>query len=154
MKPFGWMVALSLLLAPSLSGAQPHSSEQDPVWAREIAYWKAVDTVDLGAYRSLWCNDFLGWPFSSHNPARKANIADWINKHTTRGERLKSYSLERLTEQVSGNMATTTYRVYATWANKAGREQSETARILHTWRRDDDGTWRIFSGMSAPEESH
>jgi len=60
----------------------------------------------------------------------------------------KSYTLDRLTEQVSDDMATT-YRAHATWINQAGKEQSEVQRILHTWRRDSDGTWRIFSGMSA-----
>jgi ketosteroid isomerase-like protein len=62
---------------------------------------------------------------------------------------LKSRTLDRLTEQVSGDMATTAYRVHATWINQAGKERSEVQRILHTWRRESDGTWRIFSGMSA-----
>jgi ketosteroid isomerase-like protein len=62
---------------------------------------------------------------------------------------LKSYTLDRLTEQVSGDMATTN-RADAIWIHQAGKEQSEVQRILHTWRRESDGTWRIFSGMSAP----
>jgi ketosteroid isomerase-like protein len=140
---------LALLLAPPLSFTQQPSAEGDVVWAREVIYWKTVQADDLVAYRTLWRDDFLGWPAWSADPARKAHIADWIVAHSSKGERLKSYTLDRLTEQVSGEMATTTYRAHATWINQAGKEQSEVQRILHTWRRDNDGTWRIFSGMSA-----
>ncbi len=149
MKPVARLYLLALLLAPALCFAQSPSAAQDAVWAREVTYWKSVQAADLVAYRALWRDDFLGWPAWSTDPARKAHIADWIVAHSSKGERLKSYSLERLTEQVSGDMATTTYRAQAIWINQAGKEQSEVQRILHTWRRDSDGTWRIFSGMSA-----
>jgi ketosteroid isomerase-like protein len=120
------------------------------VWAREKAYWHFVETNDLTGYRSLWREDFLGWPLSSPAPARKAQITDWITAHTSKGDRLKSYALERMAVQVTGDMATTTYRARTTWLNKEGVEQNGTMRVLHTWRRADDGTWQIFSGMSAP----
>jgi len=146
------LLILPLLFAPVLCTAQPSGSAQDAVWAREVTYWKAVQATDLVAYRALWRDDFLGWPFWSTDPARKAHITDWITTHSSKGERLKSYTLERLTVQVSGDMATTTYRVHATWANQVGKGHSEVSRILHTWRHDHDGTWRIFSGMSAPAD--
>jgi ketosteroid isomerase-like protein len=141
-----------LLLTPFLAFAQP--STDDDVWSREEAYWHYVQSNDLPGYRSLWREDFLGWPFASPDPARKPRITNWITAHTEKGESLKSYHLERLTVQVSGDMATTTYRVRATWANKTGATQSETARIIHTWRREPDGTWKIFSGMSAPVDNN
>jgi ketosteroid isomerase-like protein len=147
---FARLFVLLLLLAPVYANAQPQNAAQDDVWAREVTYWKAVQANDLDTYRSLWRDDFLGWPFSSTNPARKAQITRWITAHTGKGDRLKSYSLERLTVQVSGDMATTTYRVHVTWAGKDGKENSEISRILHTWHRGGDGTWHIFSGMSAP----
>ncbi len=149
MKRIASLFIVSLLLVPALSTAQPPSATQDVVWAREVTYWKTVQAADLVAYRALWRDDFLGWPSWSADPARKAHITDWITTHAGKGERLSSYSLERLTVQVSGDMATTTYRVHATWSNQGGKELSEVSRILHTWHRDSDGTWRIFSGMSA-----
>jgi ketosteroid isomerase-like protein len=153
-KPVARLYFFALLLAPALAFAQSSSAAGDGVWAREITYWKTVQAADLVAYRALWRDDFLGWPAWSTDPARKAQVADWIVVHSKKGERLKSYSLERLTDQVSGDMATTTYRVRATWIDRAGKEQSEVQRILHTWHRDSDGTWRIFSGMSAHAEGN
>jgi len=149
-KQIGWLCALSLLLVPSLAAAQSTKAAEDAVWSREVTYWKTVQSNNLDAYRRLWRDDFLGWPFSSHNPARKAHITDWITMHTSKGDRLKSYSLERLIVQVSGDMATTTYRARIVWVDPSGKEQIDSDRLLHTWRRDTDGNWRIFSGMSAP----
>ncbi len=139
-----------LLLAAGLCQAQQSAKEEDAVWAREQTYWRAVQANNLDDYRALWRDDFLGWPATSSDPARKAQITDWITAHTAKGEHLKSYKLERLAVQVSGGLATATYRARSIWVNKDGAEQSGEMRILHTWRRDGDGTWRIFSGMSAP----
>lgn len=150
MRHIGWLLVVPLLLAAAVCGAQQRAGEDEAVWAREKAYWQFVETNDLVGYRSLWREDFLGWPLSSSAPARKAQITDWITAQTSKGGRLKSYALERLAVQVSGDMATTTYRARITWVNKEGVAQSGTMRVLHTWRRADDGSWRIFSGMSAP----
>jgi ketosteroid isomerase-like protein len=83
-------------------------------------------------------------------PVRKDHITDWITTHTSKGEALKSYDLERLTTQVTDNLATVTYRVRLSWANKNGAGQSSTLRVIHTWLRSAGGTWQIISGMSAP----
>jgi ketosteroid isomerase-like protein len=154
MKRIAILYLIPLLIAPALSFAQPPSAAQDVVWAREVAYWKAARANDLVAFHALWRDDFLGWPAWSAEPLRKAHSADWIIEHTSKGEHLVSYTLERLTVQVSDDMATTTYRAHATWTNQAGTEHSEVSRILHTWRRDSDGTWRIFSGMSARSDGN
>jgi len=150
MKRICWLSVIALLLISTLSEAQQANKDQDTVWSREQTYWQAVEANNLKDYRELWRDDFLGWPFSSPDPARKANITDWITARTSKGERLKSYSLERLTVLVSGDMATTTYRAHSTWVSKDDTEQSEVMRVLHTWRLEPDGTWLIFSGMSAP----
>jgi ketosteroid isomerase-like protein len=152
MTRIGSLLAVVLFLIPSLSLAQSHIAAEDAVWSREVAYWKTAQSGDLNTYYSLWSDDFLGWPFSSHDPMHKAHVADWITSHATKGEHLKSYSLERLSVQVSGSLAITTYRVRATWVGGNGEENTGTNRVLHAWRRYQDGTWRIFSGMSAPAE--
>ncbi len=67
---------------------------------------------------------------------------------TIEGESLNSYDLERLTTQVTGDVATTTYRACIRWANKTGA--GSTICVLHTWVRKLGGRWQIISGMSAP----
>jgi ketosteroid isomerase-like protein len=120
------------------------------VWSLEKAYWDYVKSNDLEKYRSLWHEDFLGWPSVSPEPLRKDHITDWITFRTSQGETLKSYDLERLTAQVTGDVATVTYRVRYTFADKNGAGQPSQVRIIHTWLRSREGKWQIISGMSAP----
>jgi ketosteroid isomerase-like protein len=152
MKRFAATALLLLLLIPLCAQAQAAGGE-DRVWAQELKYWQFVKANDLEHYRALWSESFLGWPFSSTQPARKAQITDWITSRTSKGDRVKSYELERLVVHVSGDMATTTYRAHSTWVDAQGKETVVTMRILHTWRRDADGTWRILAGMSAPVDA-
>ena len=142
-------IMIAVLLTATLF-AVPPSSDTDKLWSMEKAYWEYVQANDLQKYRSLWHNDFLGWPSVSPEPLRKDHITDWITEHTSKGETLKSYDLERLTTQTTGDVATTTYRVRIMWADKGGAEQPSTVRIIHTWVRKPGGNWQIISGMSAP----
>ncbi len=65
-----------LLVLPGMCPAQQTTKEEDAVWARERAYWQAVQTNNLQDYRALWRDDFLGWPVTSPEPARKTHITD------------------------------------------------------------------------------
>jgi ketosteroid isomerase-like protein len=152
MRRFAGAGLLLALLLPLYARAQGANTD-DTVWAQELKYWQFVKTNDLEQYRALWSESFLGWPFSATQPARKAQITDWITNRTTKGDRVKSYDLERLVVQVSGDLATTTYRAHSTWVDAQGKETVGVMRILHTWRREHDGTWRIISGMSAPVDA-
>lgn len=149
MPRIGLSILIGVLLTATLY-ATPPSSDADKLWSLEKAYWEYVQANDLQKYRSLWHTDFLGWPSVSPEPLRKDHITDWITAHTSKGETLKSYDLERLTTQVTGDIATTTYRVSITWADKAGAGHPTTVRVIHTWVRKAGETWQIISGMSAP----
>jgi ketosteroid isomerase-like protein len=147
MKRLAGITLAVVLLASALLAAEPAA---DQVWSMEQTYWKYVQASDLNGYRTLWREDFLGWPSISPEPVRKAHITDWITANTSKGVTLKSYDLERLTIEVTDNLATATYRVRYTWVDKSGAGQPATIRIIHTWQRNPDGTWQILSGMSAP----
>ncbi len=142
-------VATVVLFSSVLFAAQP-SNDAEKVWSMEKAYWEYVQAKDLQKYRTLWHPDFLGWPSVSPEPLRKDHITDWITAYTEKGETLKSYDLEKLAVQVTGNIATSTYRIHQTWVNKGGAAQTSVSRIIHTWVRDTAGVWHIISGMSAP----
>lgn len=148
MKRTAPLVLVAVLLSSALFAQR--SADEDKVWSQEQAYWKYVQANDLEHYRGLWNADFLGWPSVSPEPLRKAQITDWITAHTSKGETLKSFDLEKLVIQVKDNYATTTYRIHSVWVDKSGAGQPTTTRIIHTWQRQPDGTWQIISGMSAP----
>jgi len=130
--------------------AAPPSADTMKLWALEKDYWEYVKADNLQKYLTLWHADFLGWPYISPDPLRKDHITDWITAHTSKGESLKSYDLEPLITQVTGDVATTTYRVRLVWSGPAGAGQPATIRVIHTWVRNPGGTWQIISGMSAP----
>ena len=146
-------LVIALLLPAALPTAlhAQNSPAADAVWTLEQTYWQLVQTNDLSGYRTLWDQNFLGWPYVSPEPVRKPHITDWITAHTDKGETLKSFALERITVQLTGDLATVTYRVTMTWVDKQSTSAATTIRVIHTWRRIPRTTeWQIISGMSAP----
>jgi ketosteroid isomerase-like protein len=146
-----WISALLCVVSVSASAgpATQAADGEKKVWALEQAYWSYVKANDMDQHLTLWRDDFLGWPLSSPEPVGKRHITDWITAHTSAGERLGSYELERLASQASGSYLTITYRVRLTWAAKDGVQKPGGLRVIHTWLRDSSGAWQILSGMAA-----
>ena len=140
---------LTALLAAPLFAGEPAADEKE-VWSLEDTYWRYVQSNDLEHYRTLWHKDFLGWPLSNPEPAHKENITDWITAHTSKGETLKSYKIDRLAAQATGNHMTVAYRIHMTWVGRGGAEQPSSIRVIHTWLQDTGRSWQIISGMAAP----
>jgi hypothetical protein len=129
---------ITLFLAVTATAlGQNSGKDETQVWELEKAYWEYVKANDLEKYRTLWHENFVGWPFVSPAPVRKDQITDWITANTSKGITLQSYSIEQLAIQV-------------TWADSTGAEaRTDRIRITHTWFRTH-GTWQIIGGMSSP----
>ena len=142
---------LSILLAlTAVSFAQDLAGDETQVWNLEKAYWECVKANDLQKYRTLWHEDFLGWPYVSSAPTGKDHITDWITRNTSKGVKLQSYAIEQLAIQLTGDIAINHYRIKMVWAGPGPTESNtEVIRITHTWLRAG-GTWQIIGGMSAP----
>ena len=137
-------------LCAALPAVGQQSANEQAVWKLETAYWNYVKSADLDGYRSLWHRDFVGWPSSSAQPARKDHITDWITASTDKGIRLQWYSIQPAASQATENIVITHYWVTSFWADKAGHgDPPETNRITHTWIKTGDG-WQILGGMSNP----
>ena len=108
-----WTISLFVALAAS-AFAQNSVENEAQVWQLEKAYWEYVKANDLDKYRALWHENFLGWPFISSTPVRKDHITDWITTNTSKGIKLRSYSIEQLAIQVTGDVAVDYYRITAT----------------------------------------
>ena len=140
---------LALICASLLIASE--ASDETRIWNLERAYWEYVKADDLEKYRSLWHENFVGWPSVSAAPVRKDHITDWITSNTSRGLKLQSYAIEQLAVRVTGDVAIDHYRIKADWANGNTGDVSQTdaVRITHTWMRIGN-TWQIIGGMSAP----
>ena len=142
-------ITLLLALTATAFGQNP-TNDEATVWKLEKAYWEYVKANDLEKYRTLWNENFVGWPFVSPALVRKDHITDWITANTSKGLGLQSYSIEQLAVQVTGDVATDYYRIKARWANTAGTDvKTDRMRITRTWIRTH-GTWQIIGGMSSP----
>ena len=142
-------ITLFLALTATAFGQNSTKGEAQ-VWQLEKAYWEYVKANNLEKYRTLWHENFVGWPFVSPEPVRKDHITDWITANTSKSVNLQSYSIEQLAIQVTGDIAVNYYRIKATWVNSTGAEvKTDRIRITHTWIRTR-GTWQIIGGMSSP----
>ena len=129
--------------------AGPAGADERTVWLLEDTYWQYFQSNDLEHYRALWHNDFLGWPVTNSEPVHKEHITEWIALHTSIGETLRSYDLERLAATATGSYVTVAYRAHMAWVATGGAEKPSTIRVIHTWLRTADGKWQIISGMAA-----
>jgi len=88
-------------LCAALPAVGQQSANEQAVWKLETAYWNYVKAVDLDGYRSLWHRDFVGWPSSSAQPARKDHITDWITAQTSKGLKFKTEEFKPASIQVT-----------------------------------------------------
>ena len=151
-----WTIKIAsafLILLAAICSAVPARAQQSDnekaVWKLETTYWEDVKALDLDNYRNLWHENFVGWPYSSSQPARKDHITDWIKAHTDKGETFVWFELKPADSRATENLVVTEYWLTALWADKAGHGEPFTQRVTHTWIKTANG-WQIISGMAAP----
>lgn len=144
-------ILLFLLLLPLTSVARDLTSDEAAVWHLEEAYWQYVKANDLDSYRTLWDENFVGWPSFAERPLGKANIADWIPPLHEDPARLFDFRLQKEAVRAFGDSVVAHYLVWESWRDAGtGAVVKEDApiRITHTWQRRGD-SWQIVTGMSA-----
>jgi hypothetical protein len=139
------IVSMLGLCAAIPSFAQQTENEK-VVWKLENSYWEYVKALDMDHYKALWHENFVGWPYSSSQPARKDHIMDWIANYTNRGARMQWYSIKEGDSQETENLMVTDYWLTSLWADKTGHGEPFT-RVTHTWIKTANG-WQIIAGMS------
>ncbi len=145
----GVLSSAAAIASPGTTQSETVNSES-VVWSHEVAYWRYVQENDLTAYRSLWHEDFLGWPSVSVAPVHKDHITDWITSQTGKGLTFKTVAFKRAAIQVTGSLAATFYWITFQWVDKNGNGTSTTLRVTHTWLKVGSD-WQIIDGMSMPQ---
>jgi Domain of unknown function (DUF4440) len=134
-------VCLSLFLANAVSFAQSTAAEKE-VWAREQEYWRYVKSGDSAAFKTLWSEQFTGWPDGAAKPVDKSHIDVW---------KISDCTLTPLSVREHGKDTVMTF--YCAKSTEDGKTVEE--RLTHTWQREN-GQWRIVGGMAcytAPRRS-
>jgi len=142
--------ACVLLAAVAFARAKEMTAAEKEVWQLEEAYWKFAQAFDLESYRTLWHEDFIGWPRSEAVPVGKSGIGGWLERRKNAGQTLR-YKLERRAVRQIEGAVVAHYTVHVEWVASGGKAESEDSRIMHTWVKSG-GRWKIITGMSASVE--
>jgi ketosteroid isomerase-like protein len=142
------IVLILLAFCATVSSVAQQTENEKAVWKLENNYWEYVKALDMDNYKALWHENFVGWPYSSSQPARKDHITDWIKAHTDKGATLAWFELKPADSRATENFVVTEYWLTSLWADKAGHGEPLTTRVTHTWIKTANG-WQIIGGMSA-----
>lgn len=129
--------------------AHATADDANAVWSREEAYWTFVKAADNDSYRSLWSDDFVGWPILREHPIHKSDISTRGLSNPTRGI-VVGYQLQRESVEMHGPIGVTFYRAVVVRRAADGTQGETTERLSHTWMKLGD-KWLIIAGMSAHE---
>ena len=131
------ITVLAILCNISHVLAQQTASEK-AAWEQEQAYWRYVKSGDQTGFRTIWADDFSGWPSSEPKPVDVSKISVW---------KINDYKLTPLSvREHSPDLVITFY--HATTTDENGKQH--TGRLTHTWKRID-GNWKIIGGMACDE---
>ena len=126
------------------------SSEQQDVWEGEEAYWRYVNAGKTVEFMALWHDRFVGWPCDSEVPTDLSNlkiyVADWFTNVAANEQKT---SIEPEGVIVEDGFAITYLSAKTVWIDATGSEKSLLEKIVHTWKKTDDG-WKIMGGMCSP----
>ena len=123
------------------------AADEEKVWKLEQSYWEYVKALDVAGYKTLWHEDFVGWPSTAPAPVRKDHIADWLEEDRAAQETLQCYKLEHAGFTQVGDVAVSHYYLTEHWLDKSGKGAPRTIKVTHTWLRMKD-TWQILGGMA------
>lgn len=147
---FSLAAACLLLAVAAVAQMKEATAAEREVWQLEEDYWKYAQAYDLESYRTLWHDQFVGWPRSEPAPVGKGGIGGWLERRRATGHSLR-YKLERRAVRQIEGAVVAHYTVHVEWVAKDGKAESEVSRITHTWVKSGS-RWKIITGMSAPIE--
>ena len=157
--------AISILLCFTLSGCGENpkdlskdeqtastvtkSEDEDEAWSMEEQYWEYVQNIDTVAYKSLWHEDFIGYPSFGDGVSGKGGIAVWISDLHKDPELKYSYALHKKASNAIEDVVMVFHDTDYFWTDKDNKVvRKETFKFTHTWKKVD-GEWLILGGMAA-----
>lgn len=130
---------------PTLSKSQMEAE----AWQMEELYWKYVQNMDTVAYKTLWHEDFIGYPSFGNGVSNKSKIASWIPDLHKDPDLKFSYILHKKATNAIGDVVIVFYDTDEIWTDKQEEiVKKETFKFTHTWKKIG-GQWVILGGMAA-----
>lgn len=131
----------------------PNKSEmEDEAWHMEEMYWQYVQNIDTVPYKTLWHEDFIGYPGFGDGVADKSKIASWIPDLHKDSDLKYSYTLYKKASNAIEDVVIVFYDTDFLWTDKDNQVvRKETRKFTHTWKKLD-GKWLILGGMAAMKD--
>jgi len=121
---------------------------ENEVWQMEERYWEYVQNMDTVTYKTLWHDDFIGYPSFGDGVSDKSKIARWIPELHQDTTLTFSYKLYKKAVNAIEDVVMVFYDTDEMWTDKAGKEvRKETYKFTHTWKKQTDH-WVILGGMA------
>ena len=145
-----YLIPVVTFLSTVALASEPMTAEQQAVWAGEEAYWKYVANHDVDGFMTLWHERFIGWPCGA--PATenyedlRSVVSDWFADVAAAGNKTV---IEPEAVIVDEQFAISYLAATTTSSTEAGEADVSSIKLVHTWRRTDDG-WKIIGGMCGP----
>lgn len=125
------------------------SEMEDEAWHMEELYWEYVQKSDTVSYKTLWHDNFIGYPSFGDGVSDKSKIAIWIPELHQDPDLKFSYTLHKKASNAIDDVVMVFYDTDYFWTNKEDQVvRKETYKFTHTWKKVD-GKWVILGGMAA-----
>lgn len=143
------LTLLTVVFISIMASAQTTAKLKEEVWRMEEQYWDYVEKNDTISYKTLWHEDFMGYPSFGDGVSGKVGIAVWIpelHKYNT----LKfSYKLYKRGVNAIDDVFMVFYDADEIWTDAQNSVvRKETFKFTHTWKKYGD-SWLILGGMAA-----
>ena len=122
---------------------------ENEVWQMEERYWEYVQNIDTVTYKTLWHDDFIGYPSFGDGVSDKSRIARWIPELHKDTSLTFSYKLYKKASNAIGDIVMVFYDTDEMWTDKQNKVvRKETYKFTHPWKKIGD-RWVILGGMAA-----
>ena len=122
---------------------------EDEAWHMEELYWQYVQNNDTITYKTLWHDNFIGYPSFGDDVAKTNKIASWIPKLHADPNQKFSYQLHKKASNAIDDVVMVFYDCDEIFTDKENKPISkETFKFTHTWKKYGDH-WLILGGMAA-----
>jgi hypothetical protein len=127
---------------------------ENEAWHMEELYWEYVQKIDTVAYKTLWHDDFIGYPSFGDGVSDKSKIAIWIPELHQDTTLTFSYKLYKKATNAIDEVVIVFYDTDYFWTNSEEKVvRKETYKFTHTWKKIDD-QWVILGGMAANKNQY
>lgn len=138
----------------TLTSTFSKSELEDEAWQMEELYWEYVKNSDTVTYKTLWHEDFIGYPSFGDGVSDKSKIASWIPDLHKDPNLTFSYTLSKKASNAIEDVVMVFYDTDQIWTNMDNQVvRKKTSKFTHTWKKVN-GKWLILGGMAAEKNQY